>query len=181
MKKSDVETHNDRMYGNQYPAVNVKIYRQNSSPPMSHEVAEKFGCSEKQAEKALEFWFNMAQESFWENITDAIKEVYEKWHYSIEVYSAGRSGGWLIVKGLPEIETWDAAMLGKWGRVCKICRDAIRYHCSKEAVFEDIDANEWWKEGSEKFNVTYKDGEVTCIADLKKAARDAGFGDVVRA
>jgi hypothetical protein len=34
--------------------------------------------------------------------------------YHVQVYSAGRSGGWLVVSGLPDVESWDAIALGRW-------------------------------------------------------------------
>src|SRR5260221_11426319 len=38
---------------------------------------------------------------------------------SAKVYSTGRQGGWAVVEGLPDIESWDAIMLSKWSRFCK--------------------------------------------------------------
>ena len=40
-------------------------------------------------------------------------------NYHVNVYSAGRSGGWLVVDGLPDIDTWDAIDLGVWRRFDK--------------------------------------------------------------
>lgn len=40
----------------------------------------------------------------------------------VECWSAGRSGGWLVVQGLPDVDTWDAIMLGKWARFAKLAR-----------------------------------------------------------
>ena len=33
----------------------------------------------------------------------------------VEIWQQGRSGGWLVVDGLPDIESWDAIMLSRWG------------------------------------------------------------------
>ena len=36
--------------------------------------------------------------------------------YHVQVYSEGRSGGWLVVSGLDDVESWDAIALGRWAR-----------------------------------------------------------------
>ena len=36
--------------------------------------------------------------------------------YPVKVYAEGRQGGWLVVDGLPDVESWDATMLGRWRR-----------------------------------------------------------------
>jgi len=33
-----------------------------------------------------------------------------------QVWSSGRSGGWLIVEGLPPVEEWDAIAVGQWAK-----------------------------------------------------------------
>jgi hypothetical protein len=42
-----------------------------------------------------------------------------------KVYSDGRSGGWLVVHGLPDVETWDAIALGRWAKFNKMIRDLV--------------------------------------------------------
>lgn len=41
------------------------------------------------------------------------------------VWQTGRSGGWLYVEGLPDVETWDAVQLGKWARFAKVCAETV--------------------------------------------------------
>jgi hypothetical protein len=41
----------------------------------------------------------------------------------IQVWSAGRSGGWLVIEGLPDVDTWDAIMLSRWRRFAMIVDD----------------------------------------------------------
>lgn len=41
------------------------------------------------------------------------------------VWQTGRSGGWLYVEGLPDVETWDAIQLGKWSRFAKMCDEIV--------------------------------------------------------
>ena len=42
-----------------------------------------------------------------------------------KVYAEGRSGGWLVVDGLPSVDTWDAVALGRWRRFERYVRAAV--------------------------------------------------------
>ena len=43
----------------------------------------------------------------------------------VKVYSDGRSGGWLVVHGLPDVESWDAIDLGRWAKFEKMIRGLV--------------------------------------------------------
>lgn len=174
MKKSEVQTHSDRPYGSQYPAVNVKIYQWG---PGDASVVTRFKCPEKQAEKALEYAFNSAQWHFWKGAEEYATEVFGK---GVKVYGAGRSSGWLIVVGLSDVETWDAIQLGKWAKFVGIIREEIKGLGDADVILEDIDANQWYKEGAEEYNFVDTKAGTKCIADLKSEAVVAGFGPVLR-
>jgi hypothetical protein len=45
--------------------------------------------------------------------------------YPVKVYAKGRQGGWLVVDGLPSVDTWDATMLGRWRRFERYVRAAV--------------------------------------------------------
>lgn len=174
--KSDVDTHSGGYGSRQYPAINVKVYHFVSI----YKVVDKFGCSEDQAERALQFAFDAAQERFWHDFAQEYAE--DVFKESVKVYSAGRSSGWLIVDKLPDIETWDAIMLGKWRKFEKGVKREIEYYTSPEYVLDNIEANQWYKDGSEQYNfVDLANGKSACIADLKSQAIEAGYGAVVRA
>jgi hypothetical protein len=175
MKKSDIETHSDHMYGPQYPAVNVKVY---CRTPGYEDVMEKFpGCDKDTAEKALEYAYEFSVEDFWERAKEKAEEIFG----NVKVHSAGRSSGWLVLNGLDPIESWDAIACSKWFKFEKELKEEIKWRCSLEVVLEDIESNDWHKPYSEKYNfIEKKDGTSMCIADLKKEAIDAGYGDVVR-
>lgn len=186
MKKSDVKTHSE-MYRPAYPAVNVKYY--GTFP--RRELAEYFGVSENAPEmnRALEFAWESACEQFWESAQDvanfallgqAEAERLAGKPGPYEVYSEGRSGGWLVVHGLPDIESWDAVMLGRWAKFAKLIRQDVEHRTSFESIRDDIEANEWLKPHAEKYNFIERDGKTECIADLKARAIEAGFGPVVR-
>jgi hypothetical protein len=176
VKKDDVETHNEgNLYSPQRPAINVKQrYWINTD-----KIVEKFKCSESIAEKAAEYAYDMAREGFWDQIQDTVREILHD--NDLKVYSAGRSGGWLIVVGLKDIEYWDAVDLGRWAKLCRIVREDIKYICADEQILENIEANRWAEDGSERYNFfDTKEGESKCISEMKKQAKEAGFGAVIR-
>lgn len=161
--RDDVERHTEGYYGYGYPAVNVKVRHFVSSD----KIAERFGCSEDTAIKAAEFAFNAACEMFWQEVQDTAEECLPRW--GIKAYSAGRSGGWLIIKGLQDVEEWDAVMLAKWRHFEKIIKAEVAYRTSEECILEDIEANRWAEDGAEAYNyVDFKDGSSHCIVDLKR-------------
>jgi hypothetical protein len=173
MKKSDVQTHTDNGYGAGYPAINVKAHHIGGRCATATDVMEKFGCSDAQAEKALEFAHTSACEQFWEYWCDTTGGLENGEYayfpgYKVRVYSAGRSGGWLIVTGLPPVTTWDAIMLMRWAKFTKAVTEDAKYRLSKDAMLEDIEANEWYKEYAEQYNF-YEgvDKKAVCIADVK--------------
>lgn len=171
--RDDVETHAEH-YRPARPAVNVKVRHF----PGTDEIAERFGCNEKTAERAGQFAFEAACGIFWEDVEGTAKDVFGT---AVRVWSEGRSGGWAVVDGLPDVEGWDAIQLGKWRRFETWCKKTVRWLTSKESVMETIESNRWAEKGSEAYNFIEKeDGESVCVVDLKKKARDAGLGAVVR-
>ena len=136
-RKSDIDTHNDGGIGGPYyPAVKVKSYHW----PWASTIQERFACSEATAERASEYAWEAHAMVFWE---DAEREAEEVFPDSLKVYSAGRSGGWLIVTGLPPIESWDAIMVSKWGRFEAWVLELVEWSCKDEEVLDTIEANEW--------------------------------------
>ena len=173
MKKSEIQTHQDG-YRPSNPAINVKVRQLGVT---AEQIAEHFQCSEQTAQRALNFAFESAKEQFWEQAKEFAAEVFGR---DVTVYTEGRSGGWLTLHGLPELETWDARMVGKYARLAAWCRTEIEYRVSRKCLIDDIDANGWSKPGAEQYNfITTAHGD-RCLADLKQAAIAAGFGAVVR-
>lgn len=172
MKKSEVKTRYE--HGKYYPTINVKCYEF----PGADDVQAKWPeCDEETARNAAQFAYDSAVEMFWGNIQETAEYYLGK---GVKVYSAGRSSGWLIVDGLPPIESWDAIQLSKWARFCKSVAEDIKYRCSLPPFLDDIDANQWYLPGSERYN--YKDtaNGTICIAEMKAKAIAAGFGPIVR-
>ncbi len=170
MKKCDVKTHNSGGCGGPYyPALNVKIY----TPPVTSEtVAQRFGCSEGVAERALQWQHESAREMFWGDVQEWVVEVFGK---GAQRFSAGRSGGWLIVEGLGAVEDWDAIALSRWCRFAAgVARD-IAGRLDADCILEDIEANRWAEENAEQYNYCdTKEGETVCLADIPRCAHCGG-------
>lgn len=74
----------------------------------------------------------LARQVGWEDAHDL---AYEVWGSStVQVESSGRSGGWLIVRGLGDVEDWDAVELARW----------TRFQLGVESLLEQCDYNFVW-------------------------------------
>ena len=126
-KKSDVDEHSC------LPAVNVKVYdfepdifpiHMGSSYPGGHPeliehsyTADDFNWQwiEKLDEDTRQAFWNAAAEDGYEQACELASEHWKAYiWWTVKAYSAGRSGGWIEVHGLPSIDTWDAVMLSLW-------------------------------------------------------------------
>ena len=173
MKKSDIDLRFDS--GRQVPAINVKCH---NFGPSAETIMARFGCDRKTAEQASEYAWQFACEQFWREMDDTVQDVFP----GAKCYSDGRSSGWLTVHDLPDVESWDAVMIGKWAKLNRIVDTEIKCLSSDDQVLEEIDANQWGKPGAELYNfIDDKAGNIRCIADLKAEAIAAGFAAVVRA
>lgn len=166
-RKEDVQIHNDgRIRGPQYPAVNVKCY----DFARGLDIAERFKCSEAVADKAEQFAFDAACEGFWE---DAKFSASERFGSRAKVFSAGRSGGWLIVDGIGHPDDWDAVALARWRGFERDCRRVMEHYARADSVAEMIEANRWAEAGAEAYNfIDTAAGETRCVVDLNKALAD---------
>lgn len=128
MKKSDVEFHSYLPYGGppNVPAVNVKVHNVYGLERYIPEIANEQGMKgftldwwdRNVSDNDLEHYFQFACEVAWEDAQMFADEC----GLDGQVYSAGRSGGWAYVQGLPDFDTWDAIMLGRWARWSKWVR-----------------------------------------------------------
>jgi hypothetical protein len=85
----------------------------------------------------------------------------------VTVDCQGRSGGWLVVLGLPPVEEWDAVMVSRWNKFQNDVRNDVDYQMGKEAMLEAIEANEWWKDGASQYNYIDTDKGTLCLADVR--------------
>lgn len=116
MRKSDVVIRCE--HGREYPAVNVKVYT-DLPCPMPEEFAPMTRAWVDAHEIDFQTCWEWAAQDGFERAEYAAAEFFGA---QVEVYSSGRSAGWLIVSGLPEVESWDAIMLGRWGRFARMAR-----------------------------------------------------------
>ncbi len=148
------------------PCINVKAHL-----PMGlvQVVMNRFSCSRELAEQALEFYEEGARELFWDNAKEQLPEVMRR--PGVEIYSGGRSGGWLCVTGLPHPrdDDWDDDLDKAWQDAEEWVKAEIESLLDEEVVLSDIEANRWAEEGAEKYNyIDTEDGSVQCVMDVKK-------------
>jgi hypothetical protein len=131
--KADVEFHSDGMGRGRKPAVNVKVYGSTwdvklpmhlgSSYPAGHpELIEESWThplfthewiDENVSSETLDSFFWQACRDGFEWIESNAQDIFDS---DVKVYSEGGSGGWAVPDGLPDFDSWDAIMLGKWRR-----------------------------------------------------------------
>ena len=177
MKKSEIETYHERGSG-RCPSINVKV--SSFGRGLS---GDSLNCSEDVFQTAMEYAYESAQERFWEEAQELAEyHLDEKGPFAgVKIYSAGRSGGHLIVGGLDDVEEWDAIAVTAWGRFENAIKIEMSWLCSDEPIREDIEANQWNEEGAEKYNFyDNKKGVPICISEMKAQAKSAGFGAIIR-
>jgi hypothetical protein len=121
--KADVETR----YENRrtLPCVNVKVYA-----GLTRSVVDKVRNDNgghdgftldwmEDNEERLRWTFESACEMGWETLQQDAEEIFGK---GVKVWSAGRSGGWAVVEGLPDVESWDAIALARWRKFEKFAK-----------------------------------------------------------
>lgn len=133
MRKSDVTTSYHR--GSQgLPMVNVKVHRglldltYDETCQLALEFPDVLSTNPyadlERAAEGAEWVFDAACESGWENLRNDAADLFGD---GVEVYAEGRSGGWAVVRGLPDVESWDAIALGRWARFVKWAEAGVQY------------------------------------------------------
>jgi hypothetical protein len=131
--RDDVETHSDG-YSPGRPAVNVKVYGSLESAwaefVKDEQPDEGFTLEwirENVSEETLDAVFWQTCEHEFDYLTayattdeDAIFPAAQYGRISVE--REGRSGGWAVVDGLPEIEEWDAILLARWRKFERVAK-----------------------------------------------------------
>jgi len=157
MRKDDIQYHGIGYGGEMVPAVNVKV-----NLPWSEDGWVKAMAAGECGDMPLSFlikqverddsWelFGFACESEWEYLQGWAEEIWEG--YPVRVEAEGRSGGWAVVRGLPDAESWDAIMVGKWAKFAKVARaiaDDIPTQMATLVAF-----NRWEWEKAQKWDAT---------------------------
>jgi hypothetical protein len=124
-RREDIDTHGIGYYGRSLPAVNVKVYKGplDLDDATWETVRSEAGVDQRFDREWVEtnvsdslmdslFW-DTCQWNFEQIETDA-EEIFGA--YGVTVHHEGRSGGWAVVEGLPDIDEWDAILIAKWGK-----------------------------------------------------------------
>lgn len=129
-RKSDIEYHSDG-YRPSRPAVNVKVHGYWGRVPLPLDLGACDGVPvvtdpafthewvEALPESTLQAAWESCCEQAWEMLQSDATELFGK---EAKVYSEGRSGGWAVVHGLPDVASWDALMVSKWARFEKYAK-----------------------------------------------------------
>ena len=167
MRKTDVVTRYER--GEYRPAVNVRCY----AWPSPDKAMEAFGCSRALAEQALEYAYQSARANFWEDAQEWLADT-AFGAGACKIHAEGRSDGWLVVTGLPDVDAWDAVMLGKWAKFAKLVQSDIAERCEWANVCENIESNRWAEEGAELYNFRdVPNAPPVCLAEVNRAKKAA--------
>lgn len=147
--RDDVQTHWD--HGSSNPAVNIKCHLWENgnngdfTDAVLSDVAadtgndaadiiswwrakdeEQIGSwGESELSDLLNTWQSAAAEDAFDDARTDAAEVFPQ---SVEIWQEGRSGGWLVVGGLPDLHDWDAIALGRWRRFEKMVRSLVADH-----------------------------------------------------
>ena len=114
--KADVKFHGTNGPYHPLPAVNVKCYNGLESVKLEELDGAHPDFTPEWIERCLKDtqvwqWFDSAREYQWDYLQDVAREIFRG---SVKVWSAGRSGGWAVVEGLPDFASWNAVDLARW-------------------------------------------------------------------
>lgn len=153
-KKSDVLRDYHSRRGQELPALNVKDHGRVEYT--AERIAAHYGCDERLARRAVEFVYESEHEQFWDyDAPELLNHVMlgpdKGGDYApvglkespFKVYAEGRSGGWLVVEGLPPVSEWDGATFQKWRKFARLIRETMEFKRTFECARDLIDANEW--------------------------------------
>lgn len=128
-RKTDVQTsyHNGGSRG--APMLNVKVHmsHRNVSLPLAegmyllpgedvwrealtHEGFTHEWIDTNLSDGDMQIWWEAACQSGWEMAHETARDIFGP----VDMWQEGRSGGWLVVPDLADVEGWDAIDLGKW-------------------------------------------------------------------
>lgn len=109
-------------FGEARPAFNIKRYTFHEQPQSAYDAAMlELGLptgdftpawvSSHVNEDAHNEWADITAQSLIEAFRNDVRDLFGD---VVTVMQEGRSGGWLALEGLPDVDTWDGAMLAQW-------------------------------------------------------------------
>lgn len=153
--RDDVQMHADN-FRSARPAVNVKVYKSWDD----RQTWEQFYREERDPEDA-DFTPEWVEEHVSEETLDRVFWQCCEWEFEylegwatgsdcaddalfpddrVKLWQEGRSGGWVVVDGLPDIEEWDAVRLARWRKFERIAReiaDGIPYQVASSLYINE--------------------------------------------
>lgn len=127
--KADVTFHSDGVGRRANPAINVKVrnWGYHDVDLMRDEPALDL----EQCDAIIQSVYERHAVRFWDNAKLQVEILFGRGY---TVYQEGRSGGWMVVHGLPDVEEWDAVMLGKWRSLESWAERYIKTLCSEGEI-----------------------------------------------
>lgn len=157
--RDSVRFHSDG-FGERRPAVNVKIYRD------LRDAWPEFERTERSEDGLTLEWIEeqMTEERIadvWGHACVSEFEYLERWATgadgdslfpddSVTLHWTGRSGGWIEVSGLPDIEEWSAVHLARWRRFERIARELADGVPLQTLCLIEINDYEWARDEEEE-------------------------------
>ena len=132
--RDDVQLHADG-FGPRRPAVNVKVYGslRDAWAEFQRDEGPDEGFTLEWIEEHVSddlldsiFWHTCAAEFEYlaAYATDDEDAIFPAERYGrVTVEQEGRSGGWAVVDGLPDVEEWDAILLARWRKFERVARE----------------------------------------------------------
>lgn len=147
-RKADVRMHSDG-FGPRRPAVNVKVHAGLEAIDWDavhweagDDAMSEGWLREHLSDDALQGWWDVACGLGFEQARQDAREIFGS---HVNVYSEGRSGGWIVVDGIPDLEDWDAVMLGKWRRFERAARETADDIPTRTALLIAINVYPEWR------------------------------------
>lgn len=130
--RDDVQTHSDG-FRDRRPAVNVKVYK---------DLRDAWDGFAREEQPDARFTLEWIDDTVPDTTLDAVFwnscawefEYLESWATGadgdalfpvdrVQLHPEGRSGGWIAVSGLPDVDEWDAVRIARWRKFERIARE----------------------------------------------------------
>lgn len=112
------------------PAVNIKSYKGLDSVPYTDIYTEpdfnEDWIRRNLPEDHIWDWFCLTSQELLEDLIEEAQRLFDfEAGMDLDIFQAGRSGGWLEVVGLPDQEDWDEDLAAKWDKFEGMCEDTV--------------------------------------------------------
>ena len=134
----DVQMHNNT------PAVCIKVPNPLTEKDLPKELDEGFDLTwlqEHMTADELEDWRAICAQDAVELLRQEGLELLGPFGRKVEIFWAGRSGGWLEVAGLPDLADWSVDLRTAWRQFEQLCDDSVESFWA--AVLYNIYINVW--------------------------------------